>query len=179
MSRVFIGGSRTIARLNAEVRDQLDELLSRGFQVVIGDANGADKTVQTYLASKGYRNVILYCSGDKCRNNVGNWTVRHVQASSAVKDLEYYSQKDKEMAREADQGLFLWDGSSRGTLENIRRMLDAGKPSLVYLSDSRSFITVQSREDFQTLSALPRPRTKVGRRSSHGPARPQGMRRLL
>ncbi len=151
MNRVFIGGSRRISKLSTEIRSRLDKLLAKDLDVVIGDANGADKAVQTYLAGKGYQKVVLYCSGEDCRNNVGNWPVRHIQTSSTVKDFSHYSEKDKEMSKEANYGFFLWDGLSKGTLENIRRMLDQGKTSLVYLSNSRSFVTVSNREVFESL----------------------------
>lgn len=179
MNRVFIGGSRKISRLNSEIRSRLDGLLANGLDVVIGDANGADKAVQSYLASKGYKNVVLYCSGEECRNNVGEWPIRHIQTSSATKDFKHYSEKDKEMAREANYGLFLWDGASKGTLENIRRMLDQGKTSLVYLSDSRSFVTIRNREDFTSIPSVPKGPTTVRRRASRRSTMPQGTGWLL
>jgi hypothetical protein len=40
MTKVFIGGSRGVSQLNAEVRQRLDTILSKGFPIVIGDANG-------------------------------------------------------------------------------------------------------------------------------------------
>lgn len=179
MSRVFIGGSRKLSKLNEEIQVRLDGVLASSLEVLIGDANGADKAVQTYLAGKGYKNVTLYCSGDECRNNVGNWTTRHVRTASAIKDFEHYSQKDKEMAREADYGLFLWDGESRGTLENIRRMVEQGKTSLVYLSGSRTFITVRSSQDLRSLPSTPKRAAATGRRSMRKSKQHQAARRLL
>ena len=49
MTKVFFGGSRNIVRLNAEVKGRVDKVISSGFAVLIGDANGADKTLQKYL----------------------------------------------------------------------------------------------------------------------------------
>jgi len=46
VTRVFIGGSRRIRRLEAEVRRRLDRIVEKGLPVIIGDANGADKAVE-------------------------------------------------------------------------------------------------------------------------------------
>lgn len=48
----------------------------KGFTIVIGDANGADRAVQRYLAEMSYRNVIVHCMAENCRNNVANWRTR-------------------------------------------------------------------------------------------------------
>lgn len=32
--------------------------------MIVGDANGVDKAVKTYLDGKGYKNVTIYCSGN-------------------------------------------------------------------------------------------------------------------
>ncbi len=42
---VFIAGSRALSRLNAPIRDRIDDLLKRGCTILVGDANGADKAV--------------------------------------------------------------------------------------------------------------------------------------
>ena len=54
MTKVFIAGSRQIARLPAEVRSRIDTMVDKGFQILVGDANGADKAVQRYLADKAH-----------------------------------------------------------------------------------------------------------------------------
>ncbi len=52
MTTVFIGGSRSITRLNDTIRYTADNIMRQCFAIVIGDANGADKVVQSYLAEK-------------------------------------------------------------------------------------------------------------------------------
>ena len=46
-STVFVAGSRQIFRLPAEVRSRLDTMIEKGFQILVGDANGVDKAVLT------------------------------------------------------------------------------------------------------------------------------------
>ena len=53
MSKVVLGGSRSVSRLSAPVRERVENIVSQGFDVVIGDANGADKALQEYLANRG------------------------------------------------------------------------------------------------------------------------------
>ena len=55
MTKVFIAGSRRLSRLNAEVKRRIDTMIEKDFTILVGDANGADKAVQRYLAEKGYR----------------------------------------------------------------------------------------------------------------------------
>ena len=138
MTNVFLGGSRRISRLNPKIRQRIDNVLSNGFAVLIGDAHGADKAIQEYLAQKGYQNVTVFCSGKECRNNLGNWKTELVATNRAVRDFAYYAQKDARMSDGADYGFFLWDGKSRGTLNNIIRLLRRHKNALVYLSPRRN-----------------------------------------
>ena len=63
-STVFVAGSRQISRLPSEVRSRLDTMIEKGFQILVGDANGADKAVQQYLADKSYPNVIVHFMKD-------------------------------------------------------------------------------------------------------------------
>src|SRR5690554_1976912 len=119
MTTVFLSGSRRIGRLNETVRRRVDNIIGQRLRVVVGDANGADKAFQQYLAAKGYQNVVVYCSGNRCRNNAGNWPTENVPVAPELKGRYFYIVKDKAMAREADYGFILWDGASVGTFENL------------------------------------------------------------
>jgi hypothetical protein len=166
VTTVFISGSRRASRLNAEVRHRLDRIIDRGLRVLVGDANGADKAFQTYLASRGYRNVEVFCTEGICRNNIGGWRTRGVPAPEAHSGFEYYSAKDAEMAREASVGLMLWDGRSRGTLANISRLLDAHKKAVVYLLPEKRFLTLRGESDLDGLISSCRKHATGPRRSS-------------
>jgi hypothetical protein len=67
MATVFVAGSRQISRLPAEVRSRLVTMIEKGFQILVGDANGADKAVQRYLADRSYPHVLVHCMKDHCR----------------------------------------------------------------------------------------------------------------
>lgn len=151
MKTVFIGGSRKIARLNDQIRAKLADIVERKVHVMIGDANGADRAVQAQLAEWSYPNVVVYFVGSRPRNNVGDWTALPV-AAPRRRGFEFYAAKDVQMAHDADTGLMLWDGKSRGTLSNVRTLVDKHKPVDVYVSKRGSFLSVRSHADLRDLA---------------------------
>lgn len=153
MSSVFFGGSRKLSRLNSQIRQRILGLTQKQFTVLIGDANGADKAVQSFLAEEGYRNVEVYCMEGECRNNIGNWPTVSVHHHQDKKDFSFYVQKDAEMSRKASYGFMLWDGKSKGTLNNILNLVQQGKMALVYFSPDREFVTVKGKTDVEQLVA--------------------------
>jgi len=138
MTSVFIGGSRAVSRLNKVILAKLDDLIERQCIIFVGDANGADKAVQQHFANRKYEHVIVYCM-DACRNNIGNWPTRNVSKPGARKDFAYYAAKDHAMAQDAKCGIMLWDGKSKGTLNNIQQLIATGKKTLVYLAPEKAF----------------------------------------
>jgi hypothetical protein len=151
--KVFIGGSRAVSKLNSALRDKLDEIIvSHGHTVLIGDANGADKAVQQYFAERQYPHVTVFCMGSP-RNNVGGWPVRVIEPPAQRSGFAYYAAKDAVMAKEAKCGMMLWDGKSKGTLNNVLNLLGAGKKALVYFSPTKEFYVLANETDLQGLLA--------------------------
>ena len=150
--KVFIAGSRALSRLNDALRQRLDRIIDERHAVLVGDASGADRAVQQYLADKRYGNVTVYCTGARCRNNVGQWPTMVVAPPAGVRGgFDFYAAKDREMAVRASHGLMLWDGESRGTLTNIRNLVDSHKPVVVYLSPAKAFLTVKTSVELDHL----------------------------
>ncbi|MBI1901996.1 MAG: hypothetical protein HYS13_12910 [Planctomycetia bacterium] len=141
--KVFFAGSRSISRLNAEIRQRIDAFLREGANVLVGDANGADKAFQQHLLEKQYRQATVFCSGSACRNNLGDWPTECVPSDRKKKDFEHYALKDTRMAAQADGGLFLWDAKSKGTLNNIVSLVARGKSVDVYLAPKQTFVTLK------------------------------------
>jgi hypothetical protein len=150
MSSVFIGGSRAVSRLNPLVRKKLDELINANATILVGDANGADKAVQGYLRERGYRHVTVYYV-DRCRNNVGSWPEKRIEPPRGSKGFARYAARDQAMARDAERGLMLWDGRSKGTLTNIKRLIRARKETDAYLAPEKAFYKLMSQEDLDSL----------------------------
>jgi hypothetical protein len=149
MSKVFVGGSRRIIRLHPDVSLRLDQMLAKQASILVGDANGADKSVQHFLKTRGYRDVEVFCSGDECRNNVGDWPLRRVAVDSRKRDFDFYAAKDQLMSREADSGLMLWDGKSAGTLMNAFRLVRQGKRVSIFESQHNRFQELHNESEWK------------------------------
>ncbi len=149
MIKVFVGGSRSVARLDADVTRRLDAIMAEGHGVLIGDANGADKAVQQYLHAHGYANVEVFCMEGRCRNNVGQWPVRAVAAGRKRRGFQYYAAKDRCMAAEAAAGLMVWDETSAGTLANVARLACQGKTVTLRIVPDQRSVVLSSGPDWQ------------------------------
>jgi hypothetical protein len=115
VNTVFIGGSRNVSRLSPQAKERLNNVIQVNARVIVGDANGADKAVQKFLSEREYPWVTVFCSGDECRNNVGHWDTRHIDAPKNAKGIDFDAAKDRVMAREADYGLMIWTGKAPST----------------------------------------------------------------
>ena len=149
MSKVFVGGSRRIIRLHPEVALRLDQMVEKQVSILVGDANGADKSVQHFLKTKEYRDVEIFCSGEECRNNVGDWRLRRVAVDSRKRDFDFYAAKDQLMAREADSGLMIWDGKSAGTLMNALRLVRQRKRVSIFETQCNRFQELHNESEWK------------------------------
>lgn len=151
MTTVFVAGSRKLGRLNEDIKQRLDNIISKGYMVVVGDANGADKAMQKYFNKKKYSDIVVYYASSICRNNIGKWATNNVVIEPDIKGRKLYTQKDIKMAEDADYGLMLWDGKSSGTLNNILELLKRNKKALVYLSPEKNFYSITNVEEAKDL----------------------------
>jgi len=149
--KVFIGGSRRISQLNIEVKKRLQNIIDQSFTVLIGDAKGADKAVQKFFAEKRYSEVIIYCSGSKCRNNLGGWPTVNIEVKKKLKGIAFYMIKDERMVVEADYGFMLWDGKSAGTLNNILNLLKQQKNLLLYFLPKKQLLSISSLQQLSNV----------------------------
>ncbi len=117
MKTVMISGSRSIDSLPSAAIESLDRIIDLELPVIVGDALGVDSLVQQYLRSKNYQQVTVYFAawqdGSRPRNTHGYRTVA-VWGS--------YSKRDAQMCSDCTYGLAIWDGRSRGTAANIKRV---------------------------------------------------------
>ena len=133
---VFISGSISINKLPPLALEKINSIIFKKYRILIGDAKGVDLLVQKYLLKKKYKNVIVYFTGENIRNNVGNWeSNKIISGTDNKKGRELYTVKDKAMAKDADYGLMVWDGKSKGTLGNIKEMKNQNKRFYVILNE--------------------------------------------
>ena len=129
MQKVFISGSKTISKLNDEFLKLLSEAVQASSEILIGDCYGVDTLVQQYLADLHYKNVTIYCSGQKPRNCIDqSWKIHSCSKQAmGLKGRQFHTVKDIEMSKDCDYGIALWDSKSVGTAENIKRLKNLGK----------------------------------------------------
>jgi len=149
MNTIFIGGSRHVTLLPEDIKKRLDNVIASGHEVIVGDANGADKSVQKHFLDSRYKKVTVFCSGAKPRNNLGDWQIRQVDPPKGAKGFQFYAAKDREMAREADFGLMIWDGKSPGTVLNVLRLVQGGKISVLFNVPDKVAINLKSIEQIK------------------------------
>ena len=165
---VFFSGSRKISRLNQLVRSRIDNVIKQRFHIVVGDANGADKAMQSYLTDQKYENVTIYCANGSCRNNIGDWDAKAIPVPEGLSGRDYYTQKDLAMAKDADYGFVLWDGKSVGSVNNILKMIEFNKPVVVFLTHKHEFFTLKDISDvFDLLKECdPADRDEISKKTS-------------
>jgi hypothetical protein len=154
MTTVFIAGSISISRLHEKVQDRINKIVSSNFNVVVGDADGADTAIQNCLRDYQANKVTVYCTGDTPRNNVANWPVHQVHSKARAGSRAFFTAKDLEMARSSDYGLMVWDCKSTGTLSNVIELLKESKKSLVFVNKNKDFVTVADKAGLDHLLDL-------------------------
>jgi hypothetical protein len=143
-----------IKHLDPKVKERIDKIVDSEFKVVVGDADGADTSIQTYLADRSAKYATVYCSGSTPRNNVGDWEVHAVEAKHAAGTRAFFTVKDVEMARVADYGLMIWDTKSTGTLSNVIELLRQKKKSVVFVNKEKKFVTIGDVTQLEDLVAF-------------------------
>ena len=110
--KLFISGSKSISKLPEKAKSLLDEHTALGTEFLVGDCYGVDAVVQKYLDSKGYSNVIVYCSGETPRNNfvTGAKVCSCAEAAKGLTGSAFQYVKDIQMAQDCDTALMIWDG---------------------------------------------------------------------
>ena len=151
MHKIFISGSMRIKNLDENVLDRINNIISSNYQVIVGDADGVDSSIQKYLTSKETKSVLVYCSGDKPRNNIGHWNTEVTETSAPPGTRAFFTAKDVKMAEDCDYGLMVWDTKSTGTLSNTIELLKRKKVSLVYINKTKEFLKVKEIIDLEKL----------------------------
>ncbi|GAB6139659.1 hypothetical protein JCM14076_03880 [Methylosoma difficile] len=151
MHKVFISGSIKIKVLDENVLNRINNIVKSNYQVIVGDADGVDSSIQKYLESKQTTSVVVYCSGEKPRNNIGHWFTEKIQTNVAPGSRAFFTAKDIRMAEDCDYGLMVWDTESTGTLNNALELLKRKKISLVYINKAKKFLKVKEASDIEKL----------------------------
>ncbi|MER9641574.1 helix-turn-helix transcriptional regulator [Mesorhizobium sp. M0239] len=144
MTTVFIAGSIAISRLHEKVKARIEKIVASDLDIVVGDADGADSSIQECLLAYGAKRVKVYCSGDRPRNNLADWPINNVYSKATPGSRAFYTAKDLEMAHASNYGLMIWDCKSTGTLSNVVELIREEKKSVVFVNKNKEFITVSN-----------------------------------
>ena len=149
--KIFIAGAKSIKEINDDIKHKLLSISDKHYDVLVGDCSGVDTAIQKFFLTHQYSQITVFASNGKARNNLGNWPINSVTVKEGVKGFDFYRQKDIVMAKEADFGFMIWDGKSKGTLNNIIELVKQGKHVLIYLVGINKMILIK---DFENLCAL-------------------------
>lgn len=149
--KIFIAGARSVKSLPAPVQQRMMTICQKGFDVLVGDCYGVDTSVQHFYSALGYSKVTVFASNGKARNNIGRWSIRSVPVPPYLHGFDFYKQKDIAMVNEADYGLMIWDGESRGTLNNMINLVSQNKKALVYLVPQDKTVVIRDTESLDQL----------------------------
>lgn len=142
--KVFIAGARKISKLDKNTLKKLQSILNSGADILVGDANGVDKAIQQYFSDNLCNDVYVYATNGIARNNVGSWQIVNVETKQQRKDFSFYTIKDKKMASDCDYGFMIWNGESKGTLNNMVNLTMLDKKVLVYFMPENIFYMINS-----------------------------------
>lgn len=145
--KIFIAGPRAIKSLDKNIINKIDNICKKNYEIIVGDADGIDSSVQEYLSQRKYKNVKLYASNGIARNNYGNWRVENVEVDSNIKGFDFYAQKDLQMVKDADIGFMIWNGKSKGTFNNMVNLLNMKKEVILYYIIDKKFYKISNEKE--------------------------------
>lgn len=152
--KIFVAGARVITDLDLSVQKKLEAIMNKGYDILVGDCSGVDACVQKFCDSFGYKNLTVYAGNGHARNNIGNWAVKVVYVPPNLHGFDFYKQKDMAMATDADCGFMIWNGESRGTLNNIINLVSQEKDVLVYMTAVKKMAIIKSFTELSSLIRL-------------------------
>ena len=127
---IFIGGSKSMGKLNPKAEKVLDRIIRNNHHILIGDCYGTDLAVQRFLSERGYKNVTVYTACTSARNNAGGWDERKIATEKT--GFAAHRQKDIAMIKDCDFGIMIFDSKSKGTLANIKDLKTLSKKVVVF-----------------------------------------------
>lgn len=154
MPKVFISGSMHIKKIDKKVIDHVNSIINSKNEVIIGDADGVDSSIQNYLKDMNFKTVTIYCTGSAPRNNIGRWPVKKIVSSEKPGTRAFFTAKDIQMSEDCDFGLMVWDAKSTGTLSNVLQLLRQQKKSMVFVNKKKEFYEITDVQSFENLLSV-------------------------
>ena len=109
--------------LPPEVKERIDVAIDARMTIIVGEARGACRRYQDYLASVGYRDVVVG-HAKSIRYNAGNWETH--QYGTDLKSRE------RGMIEDCDSAIIIWVNQSSVIAENLEYLKKLGKLTFIY-----------------------------------------------
>ena len=151
--RVFFSGGRIISSIEGKLKEQADELLSQGTEIIICDRESGDLAMQKYLAEMSYEKAQIVFSRDCSeyeewpRKNEGQWPYR--EFVKRQHDFDFDPAILCEMADVVDQAIFVWDGKDVEQFAGMLIFLANGKHCDVFLTDDGVIREINNIDDLK------------------------------
>lgn len=151
--KVFISGSISIQELPDNVEKEINKYISKGYEVLVGDAKGVDILVQKFCNEKNYYNLTVYSTYKKPRFLASrSFRVKYIKVDFNIKsERKKQTKKDEAMTLDSDFSFVIWNGKSQGSYENILRALKYKKHVKVYLTDENIFLYNPKEEQVNSI----------------------------
>ena len=60
----------------------------------------------------------------------------------------------QKLLNDADYGIVIWDGKSKGSLDQLYRMVKQNKPCRVYVFNEKRWVTIESEHAIKEITSL-------------------------
>jgi hypothetical protein len=123
--KLLLMGSKAFnsGKLPVQIRNKIDQAIERKMTIIVGEAPGANRVFQDYLASCNYREVIVG-HARSMRYNAGKWVTR--------KYGEKLRERENNMILACDSAIIIWSDKSSVIAENLEILKNLGKPVFIY-----------------------------------------------
>ncbi len=143
--KVFVSGSKNVSAFDNEILKVLNRIVENNHEILVGDCDGVDASIQRYMQEKSHTNITVYFVGSEPRNAQEPFKQRKVDTFGKLTPYEYYQQKDIQMTRDADVGFVIWDETSKGSRDNIQRLIQMDKPVVIYSTKRNKLLRMKSK----------------------------------
>ena len=143
--KVFVSGSKNVSSFDNEILKVLNRIVENNHEILVGDCDGVDASIQKYMQEKSHTNITVYFVGSEPRNAEETFNKRQVKTYGNLSPYEYYQQKDIQMTKDADVGFVIWDEASKGSRDNIQRLIQMGKPVVIYSTKRSKLLKMKSK----------------------------------
>lgn len=128
--KVFLFGSHSIVGIPVDVEQHLRDIMEQtqgNVEFIVGDCRGIDESFHRVLSRIGARSkTTVYCM-NFARTNKFDFATK-VFDGEGLEGRDFYEFKDREMCRDCDFAIGLWDGKSKGTMKNVNLLKILNKP---------------------------------------------------